>query len=142
MKPGAEMFILRFSFALPLLGFLLYRVFTHPENLISGWFLYFFVCYGFVCFIIVFAFRFKQIRATAQSPDLEARIARSVSLARRARRLGYFWLIVPIIYFLAGEQLQEPVWVTALVLSSLGFFSWVHFFIAKKIEMGANRNPA
>ena len=106
MKQSAEIVVLRLSITLPLLGFLLYRVFTHPENPFSGWFLYFFVCYLLVCFIIVFAFKFKRYVAPAQSSGLE-----------------------PARFFTKMSPILKPINVWALVLLVLALLSAGSFIV-------------
>ena len=139
MKPKTKMLVLMFGLILPYMGFVLYRVFTHPEHPFPSWFPYVAFCY-FVGAIALFIVLRRKIIAGAPSLGLAEQNAQRLSAARAARRLGYMWLIGPVFYLLSGGLTQAPAWVSVLGLSWVGFLSWVCFREAKKIEMKARQN--
>lgn len=78
--------------------------------------------------------------AGAQPLRAEEQRAQTVSAARAARMLGYIWLVGPVFYFLNGGLFREPLSVSVLGLSWVGFLSWASFRAARNIEVKARQN--
>ena len=140
MKPKARMLFVIVSLMLPYMGFVMYRALTHPQHPFPSWFLYIGPCYFIGSIILVTVLR-KRIIAGVQPLRAEEQKAQTVSAARAARMLGYIWLAGPVFYLLNGGPFREPVWLTVLVLSWVGFLSWASFRVARNIELKARQNP-
>lgn len=140
MKPKAKMLFLMLSLMLPYLGFVMYRALTHPQHPFRSWFLYVGPCY-FIGSIVLVAVLRKRMIAGAQPLRAGEQKGQTVSAARAARRLGYIWPVGPVFYLLNGGPFRQPVWVTVLGLSWVGFLSWGSFRVARNIELKTRQNP-
>jgi hypothetical protein len=140
MKPKARMLFLIVSLMLPYMGFVMYRALTHPQHPFPSWFLYIGPCYFIGSIVLVTVLR-KRIIAGAQPLRAEVQRVQTVSAARAARRLGYIWLVGPVFYILNGGLSREPVWITVLGLSWVGFLSWASFRVARNIDLKTRQNP-
>lgn len=139
MKPATKMLVLIITLMLPYMGFVMYRVFTHPQFLFPTWFLYVGPCYFIGSIVLAVVLRKRMLAGTQPLPADEQK-TQSVLASRAARRLGYIWLIGPVFYVLNGGPLREPWWVTALGLSWVGFLVWASFRVARNIELKARQN--
>jgi hypothetical protein len=97
MKPKNKMLVLIFSLMAPYMGFVIYRVFTHPQHPLPGWFLYVGPCYFIGSIILATVLRKRIIGRPVPLPAQEQK-AQRISAAHAARRMGYVWLIGPVLY--------------------------------------------
>ncbi len=139
MKPRTKIVVLLFSLILPYMGLVLYRAFTHPEHPFPKWFLYTLLCYLLLA-VILFTVLRRRVLLGAPPMGLAEQNAQKLSAARALRRLGYIWLIGPVLGLMSGGFKDEPVWAIALSLSWVGFLSWASFREAKKLEVKARQN--
>jgi hypothetical protein len=137
MKPKARILLLLIGLILPYTVFVLYFALRLPQPL-PRWFPYVAACYFFGS-IFLFPFLRKRVLAGAPPLSAEEQKFQNVSAARAARRMGYIWLIGPVYSLLSGGPFQEPLWVTVLGSSWVGFLSWASFRVAKKIETKARQ---
>lgn len=140
MKPKTKILFLLPCLIFPYMGFVMYRVLTHPEHPFPQWFFYAGPCY-FIGSMLVFVVARKKIVTNAPPLAPSERNTQRLAAARSFRRLGYIWWFGPLIYFVNGG-LKEPVWTTMLALCWVSFLSWVCFREAKKMESKANQNAA
>ena len=140
MKPKTKILFLLPCLIFPYMGFVMYRVLTHPEHPFPQWFFYAGPCY-FIGSMLVFVVARKKIVTNAPPLAPSERNTQRLAAARSFRRLGYIWWFGPLIYFVNGGG-KEPVWTTMLGLCWVSFLSWVCFREAKKMESKANQNAA
>jgi hypothetical protein len=139
MTHKTKILILLFSLILPYVALAAYMGFTLRGNTVPMWFLHAALCYLVVA-ISVFIFGRKRILASSPAPDMAEQKNQNVSGAKAVRRLGYIWLIGPLIYMLDGGLKTNPAWMTFLGFSWAGFLSWASFHQAKKMELKAHQD--
>ena len=98
--------MLLFGLISPYMGFVMYRVLTHPENPLPKWSLYASPCY-FLGSMVLFVVLRKKILARATPLGLAEQNAQRLAAARSVRRMEYIWWVGPVFYFLNGG-LREP----------------------------------
>jgi archaellum biogenesis protein FlaJ (TadC family) len=130
MKPAVKILLLLLALMVPYMGLVMYFAFRLPQQHFPTWFLYVAPIYFFGSILLAVVLR-KRMPDDATQEELQKR---KRSAVRAARRMGYIWLMGPVIYILLGGPLREPVWTTVLGLSWAGFLSWASFRIAKKTE--------
>lgn len=128
MKPAMKIFLLLLALMVPYMGLVMYFAFRLPQQPFPTWFRYVAPIYFFGSILLAVVLR-KRMPDDATPEELQKR---KRSAARAARRMGYIWLIGPVLYILSGGPLREPAWITVLGLSWTGFLSWASFRIAKK----------
>jgi hypothetical protein len=139
MTQKSKILILLFSLIVPYVAFSAYLGFTLHRDRFPPWFPYAALCYLAVAASIFIVGR-KRIVSSAPTPSAVEQTKQNVSGAKAVRRLGYIWLIGPVFYVLQGGLTANPVWVTVLGFSWVGFLSWASFHQAKKMEMKARQN--
>jgi hypothetical protein len=140
MTQKTKLLILLFSLILPYVALAAYMGFTLRGNVVPMWFPYTALCY-LVAAASVFIFGRKRILASSPAPDMAEQKKQNISGAKAVRRLGYIWLIGPLLYSLEGGLKANPAWVTLLGFSWAGFLSWASFYQAKKMELKARQDP-
>lgn len=123
----------------PCMGFVIYRALTHPQQPFPGWFLYAGPCYLIGSIVLATVLRKRIIGSPVLLPT-EEQEGQRISAAHVARRMGYIWLVGPVVYFFNGEVSREPLWLTVVMLSWVGFLSWGSFRVAKNIELKAHQH--
>jgi hypothetical protein len=99
--------------------------------------------YAALCYLVVAVSAFivgkKRILASSPVPGMAEQKKQNISGAKALRRLGYIWLIGPLLYLFNSGLKMDPTWVTILGFSWAGFLSWASFHQAKKIELKARQ---
>jgi hypothetical protein len=139
MTQKTKILILLFSLILPYAALAAYMGLTLRGNTVPMWFPYAALCYLVVA-VSVFIFGKKRIVASSPAPDMAEQKKQNISGAKAVRRLGYLWLIGPLLYLLDGGLKTNPAWVTFLGFSWAGFLSWASFHQAKKMELKARQD--
>ena len=138
MTPKAKILILLFCLILPYVAFAGYLGVTLRGNRFPLWF-----PYAAICYLVLAASAFivgrKRILANTPPLGVPEQSKQNLSAARAVRRLGYIWLIGPLVYVLNGGPKVNPAWVSVLGFSWAGFLSWVSFHQAKKMELKARQ---
>ena len=139
MTQKTKILILVFSLILPYMAFAMYLALTVHGSRFPIWFPYVALCYLAVA-AAVFVIGRKRIIAGTPPPEPAEQARQKLSGAKAVRRLGYIWLIGPLVYVLQGGPKVNPPWVTILGFSWAGFLSWASFHQAKKMEFKARQN--
>ena len=139
MKPSVKILVLIFGLMAPYMGFVIYRVLTHPQHPLPDWFLYTGPCY-FIGSMVLATFLRKRIVGSPVLLPTEVQKAQRFSAARAARRMGSIWLVGPVVYLFSGEISREPFRSTVVMLSWVGLLSWSSFRGAKNIELKAHQH--
>jgi hypothetical protein len=139
MTQKTKILILLFSLILPYAVLAAYMGLTLRGNTVPMWFPYAALGYLVVA-VSVFIVGRKRILASSPVPDVAEQKKQNISGAKAVRRLGYIWLIGPLVYLLNGGLKTNPAWVTVLGFSWAGFLSWASFHQAKKMELKARQD--
>jgi len=135
-----KILLLILGLATPCIALAIYvAVWKLPTQPVPTWFLYFAPCY-FPATILLTVVLVKRMKQSAPLQDLEEKKTDSISAARSVRRMGYVWLLGPVLYLLSGGVSKEPVWISVLGFAWAGFLSWATFRAAKKIELKARQS--
>jgi hypothetical protein len=110
MKPAVKILLLLLALMVPYMGLVMYFAFRLPQQHFPTWFLYVAPIYFFGSILLAVVLR-KRMPGDATQEELQKR---KRSAVRAARRMGYIWLMGPVIYILLGGPLREPVWTTVL----------------------------
>jgi hypothetical protein len=139
MTHKTKILTLLFSLILPYVALAAYMGFTLRGNTVPIWFLYAAPCYLVVA-VSVFILGRKRILASSPAPGIAEQKKQNISGAKAVRRLGYIWLIGPLLYLLDGGLKAHPAWLTFLGFAWAGFLSWASFRQAKKMELKAHQD--